>query len=137
MPRRILPLPFLVLALACSASGAALAQDEEAVFTWIDNAGVRHYAQTAPEGVKYEIRGIRDRQSGTDRVEAAPAAVRPGEQQACERARLSLAQLQSEGPLEMDKDGDGTMEPLSPEDRATQQRLAEQAIRAYCTTVSN
>ena len=135
MSPRIRPLPFLALALACSVAGAALAEDP--VFTWVDNSGVRHYAQSAPEGVKYEIRGIRDQQVGTQGVEAAPAARNAGEQQACERAQLALSQLQSAGPLEMDRDGDGTMEPLTPEDRATQQRLAEQAVRAYCAPASN
>ena len=136
MSPRIRALPFLALALACSVAGAALAEDP--VFTWVDSSGVRHYAQTAPEGVKYEIRGIRDQQVGTQGVEAvARAAPNAGEQQACERAQLSLAQLQAAGPLEMDRDGDGTLEPLTLEDRATQQRLAEQAVRAYCAPASN
>lgn len=113
------------------AAPVALAQDP--VYTWVDAQGVRHFSQTPPEGVQYEVRGVRDRAVGTTAATSAPTAAPPSQdQQACDRARLSLAQLDSNTPLEMDKDGDGKREALTAEDRATQRRLAEQAIRAYC-----
>ncbi|MBS3897177.1 DUF4124 domain-containing protein [Silanimonas sp.] len=133
MPRTALLAPTLLALLLAALPLAA----EEPVFTWVDAQGVRHYAQTPPaEGIPYEVRGVRNEPIGTT-VPAAPeaaarAAVSPEDQRSCERARLSLAQLDSEQPLTMDRDGDGTAEPLSAEDRAAQRRLAEQAIRAFC-----
>ena len=114
------------------AAPSAFAQ--ESVYTWVDAQGVRHYSQTPPDGVRYETRGIRDRPVGTSASTGAPATPAPpaADQIACDRARLSLAQLDSNTPLEMDKDGDGKPEALTAEDRAAQRRLAEQAIRAYC-----
>jgi hypothetical protein len=122
-----------VVALA-AASSTLKAQDP--VYTWVDGNGVRHYAQTAPEGVKYEVRGVRDQTVGTEATKAPePVAASPAAEQdrvACERARLSLEQLNSDVPLTMDRDGDGEMEPIDDAQRAEQKRLAEQAVRAYC-----
>lgn len=124
----------LVAALAlCVAAPAVLAQD--AVYTWVDGSGVRHYAQTPPDGVKYEIRDFNDRLIGSSTGPKAPTETRSVDEiRACDRARLSLQQLNSNTALEMDKDGDGVPEPLTPEDRAQQRRLAEQAVAAYCET---
>lgn len=133
MPRTALLAPTLLALLLAALPLAA----EGPVFTWVDAQGVRHYAQTPPpEGIRYEVRGVRNEPVGTT-VPTAPetaarAAVTPEDQRSCERARLSLAQLDSDQPLTMDRDGDGTAEPLSAEDRAAQRRLAEQAIRAFC-----
>lgn len=128
--RRLLSIAALI-ALGLLATGV-VAQDP--VYTWVDGSGVRHYAQTAPDGIKYEIRGVRDQVVGTEATKApdAPGPQRPDDRVACERARLSLDQLNSTLPLEMDKDGDGTPEPLDPAQRAEQKRLAEQAVRAFC-----
>lgn len=137
MPRIALIVPTALALLLAALPLAA----EDPVFTWVDAQGVRHYAQTAPPaGVRYEVRGVRNDPIGTT-TPAAPATaanaaasapVNPEDQRSCERARLSLAQLASDQPLTMDRDGDGTAEPLSDEDRAAQRRLAEQAIRAFC-----
>ena len=126
--------PFVVAIAVMLASPATMAQDP--VYTWVDAQGVRHYSQTPPDGVRYETRGVRDRTVGTTATTepAATTTPTPQDQQACERARLSLAQLDSNAPLEMDKDGDGKPEPLTAEDRAAQRRLSEQALRAYCAT---
>lgn len=129
-----------VLALAAAASQLA-AQDP--VYTWVDGNGVRHYAQTPPDGVKYEIRGVRDQTVGTeaapvaqapDTATAAAAAESAKDQQACERARLALEQLDSNVALQMDMDGDGTPETMNDDQRATQRRLAERAVRAFCNS---
>ncbi|MFN3964417.1 DUF4124 domain-containing protein [Silanimonas lenta] len=122
----------LVLALGMALATPLLAQDP--VYTWVDANGVRHYAQTPPTGVKYEVRGVRSQTVGTDSPKPAETAdaQRPEDRAACERARLALEQLNSGAPLEMDKDGSGKLQRLTEEDRATQRRLAEQAIRAYC-----
>jgi len=133
MPRTALLAPTLLALLLVALPLAA----EEPVFTWVDAQGVRHYSQTAPtDGVRYEVRGVRNEPVGTTAPTtpepAIRAAVSPEDQRSCERARLSLAQLDSEQPLTMDRDGDGTAEPLSAEDRAAQRRLAEQAVRAFC-----
>ncbi|MCE2944028.1 MAG: DUF4124 domain-containing protein [Lysobacteraceae bacterium] len=122
----------LVVALALLLA-APVAHAQDPVYTWVDAQGVRHFSQTPPEGVQYEVRGVRDRAVGTNAA-ASPAGPTPPsqDQQACDRARLSLAQLDSNAPLLIDKDGDGKSEPLTPEDRAAQRQLAEQAIRAYC-----
>lgn len=124
----------LVAAIAlCVAAPAVLAQ--EAVYTWVDGSGVRHYAQTPPDGVKYEIRGVDDRMLGSETGRSEPAETRSADEvRACDRARLSLQQLNSNAALEMDKNGDGVPEPLTAEDRAQQRRLAEQSVAAYCET---
>ena len=122
------------LALAIALATPAFAQDP--VYTWVDAQGVRHYSQTPPDGVKYETRGVRDQVVGTEaakapeRPDASPTAAQ--DRVACERARLALEQLNSEIPLEMDKDGDGTMERIDDAQRTQQRRLAEQAVRAFC-----
>jgi hypothetical protein len=119
-----------VVALA-AASPVLMAQDP--VYTWVDGNGVRHYAQTAPEGVKYEIRGVRDTTIGSDTAQAPAAPTRTAEEViACDRARVALQQLSGPALVEMDKDGDGTLEPLTPEEKAQQRRLSEQAVAAYC-----
>jgi len=130
MPRLALTAP-LTLALLLLASSLAA---QEPIYTWVDAQGVRHFSQTAPVGVRYEVRGVRNEPVGTTAPTAPQAAAAPSaeDQRACERARLALAQLDSDQPLEMDRDGDGTAEPLSAEDRAAQRRLSEQAVRAFC-----
>lgn len=109
---------------------------QDPVYTWVDGNGVRHYAQTPPEGVKYETRGVRDQSVGTEATQAPEPAEpqRPDDRVACERARLALDQLNSDVPLEMDRDGDGKPEPVDATQRAEQKRLAEQAVRAYCAS---
>jgi len=126
MRRIAISLAFAALTVVATSAAA-----QDAVFTWVDGSGVRHYAQTAPEGIAYETRNVRDRAVGTEATQA-PAPPRAVDQQVCDRARLSLDQLNSSAPLEMDKDGDGKPDPLTAEDRAAQTRLAEQAVRAYC-----
>lgn len=134
--RRLTGLSALAL-VAALATAPAHAQDP--VYTWVDGSGVRHYAQTPPDGVRYEVIGVRDRAVGTEAPPAQEAAAngpdaaaRAQDQRACERARLALDQLNSDVPLEMDQDGDGTMERISDEQRAQQRRLAEQSVRAFC-----
>ena len=121
----------LITVALFAATPALHAQDP--VYTWVDANGVRHYAQTPPDGVQYETRGIRDRTVGTEanRPPAAPARTTE-EVIACDRARVALQQLSGPALVEMDKDGDGKPEPLSPEEKAQQRRLSEQAVAAYC-----
>lgn len=52
---------------------------------------------------------------------------------ACERARANLALLDSDNVLQRDKDGDGTPENLTPEERATEKDLTQRQVTAYCT----
>ena len=122
----------LITAIALLGAPLALhAQDP--VYTWVDGNGVRHYSQTPPEGVRYETRGVRDQRVGSEAPKGEAPAANP-DQAACDRSRLALEQLQSGAALQMDKDGDGTPEPLTDADRAEQTRRAEQAVRAYCGT---
>ncbi|MCZ8113776.1 DUF4124 domain-containing protein [Silanimonas sp.] len=109
-------------------------QAQDPVYTWVDSNGVRHYAQTPPEGVKYETRGVRTQTVGTEAAKPSETdgAIRPEDRASCERSRLALDQLNSDAPLQMDRDGDGKPEPLDATQRAEQKRLAEQAVRAYC-----
>ena len=124
----------LITLLALAAVAPPLQAQDDPVYTWVDATGVRHYAQTPPEGVKYETRGVRDQTVGSEATKAPEAAgpQRPDDRVACERARLALDQLNSDVPLEMDRDGDGKPEPIDATQRAEQKRLAEQAVRAYC-----
>jgi hypothetical protein len=124
----------LITLLALAASSSPL-QAQDPVYTWVDGNGVRHYAQTPPDGVQYETRGVRNQTVGTDATKAPESAgiERPEDRASCDRARLALDQLNSDAPLQMDRDGDGKPEPLDATQRAEQKRLAEQAVRAYCT----
>lgn len=120
----------LITAIALVGAPVALhAQDP--VYTWVDANGVRHYSQTPPDGVRYETRGVRDERVGSEAPQGEATPTNP-DQAACDRSRLALEQLQSGAALQMDKDGDGTPEPLSDADRAEQTRRAQQAVRAYC-----
>lgn len=122
----------LITVALFAATPALHAQDP--VYTWVDANGVRHYAQTPPEGVQYETRGVRTQTVGTEAGKSSETndAVRPEDRASCDRARLALDQLNSDAPLQMDRDGDGKPEPLDAAQRAEQKRLAEQAVRAYC-----
>lgn len=105
------------------------------VYTWVDGNGVRHYAQTPPDGVPFEVRDVRDQFVSSTQpspVAQSKEPQRPEDRMACERARLAIEQLNSNVPLLMDRDGDGTMEPLDEAQRTEQRRLAEQAVRAFC-----
>lgn len=145
MHRTVRRIPALVLLLGLSLV-ASQAMADIPVYTWVDAGGVRHYAQTPPVDVRYEVIEFRDH-AGTDNAADRPggaatgtaasaataqAATSPADRQSCERARLTLEQLQSGVPLTIDADGDGEAEPLTDQQRAIQQRLAEQAIRAFC-----
>ena len=106
---------------------------QETVYQWKDANGVTHYSQTPPENVRYDSRQIRDRSLGSIAQKAdAPSVRTPQEIAACDRARLALQQLNSNFLVTMDKDGDGTPEPLSAEEKAAQRRLSDQAVAAYC-----
>jgi hypothetical protein len=125
-----------LITAAALATASPLINAQDPVYTWVDGNGVRHYAQTPPEGVKYETRGVRDQNVGSEATKAPEAAgpQRPEDRLACDRARLALDQLNSDVPLEMDRDGDGKPEPVDATQRAEQKRLAEQAVRAYCNS---
>lgn len=127
---RLMPGLAALLALGLAAA-PALAQDP--VYTWVDANGVRHYAQTPPDGVRYETRGIRDSRVGTSTATPPPGPTRTTEEViACDRARVALQQLSGPALVQMDKDGDGTPETLTAEEKAQQRRLSEQAVAAYC-----
>ncbi len=123
-----------ILALIPAALLAASALSaQETVYQWKDANGVTHYSQTPPENQRYDARQIRDRNLGSVAQKTDVASVRtPEEIAACDRARLSLQQLNSNFLVTMDKDGDGKPEPLSAEEKAAQRRLSEQAVAAYC-----
>ncbi len=122
----------LITLLALAASSSPL-QAQDPVYTWVDGNGVRHYAQTPPDGRQYETRGIRDQTVGTEAAGAPATPTRTTEEViACDRARVALQQLSGSALVEMDKDGDGKPEPLTPEEKAQQRRLSEQAVAAYC-----
>ena len=126
------PAGFLTaLCLTLALSAPAVGQDP--VYTWVDGNGVRHYSQTPPNGIRYETRNLRDQTVGTRGPETPAAPTRTAEEViACDRARVALQQLSGPGMVQMDKDGDGTLETLTSEEKAQQRRLSEQAVAAYC-----
>ena len=127
---RCLPSLATALTLGLAAAGGFA---QTPVYTWVDSQGVRHYAQTPPEGVAYEERGVADRALGNGQpATAKPDDRTPEEVRACDRARLAVQQLDSPMALQMDKDGDGKPETLTADERALQRRLAEQSVAAYC-----
>lgn len=114
-----------LLALGTLLSGPSAAQHK--VYQWKDASGRTHYSSTPPASGRYTERG----------VVASPAApvkaVRPENPQ-CTQSRSNLAILKANSNVRIDTDGDGKPDRLmSPDEHATQLKLAESIIATSCT----
>nr|WP_298124446.1 DUF4124 domain-containing protein [uncultured Pseudoxanthomonas sp.] len=124
---RLLPC-LSVLALCLATASAAQAQQ---VYQWKDKNGVTHYADSPPPNQTVQNRRIN--QYGAPAAEVQPAG-KSVENPQCITARMNLQILATnKGAVQQDTDGDGKPDTtLDDAGRASQQSLAEAAVKAYC-----
>lgn len=116
----------------------ASAQD---VYRWKDARGVTHYGDAPPAGVKAtpvrttpapRAAGASTTAGATSTAAAGTTAA--GENAQCTSARKNLALLQGSAPVGIDANGDGKPDStMDAAQRATQAKLAQAGIEAYCT----
>lgn len=113
-----------LLTLGCLMARPVTAQQK--VYQWKDASGRTHYSSTPPASGKYTERG---------HIAAPPVPAKPAqaENPQCTRARGNLGILKGNTNVRIDTDGDGTPDRLmSPEEHATQVKLAESIISTSC-----
>ena len=118
----------------CSAAASAAGE----VYKWTDDEGRVHYTDAPPDGRDYErikVRGVvarADAQPEADApaAEAKPAA--PTRQSNCEIAKKNLETFRTSTAISMDRDGDGTPEPLDDAERAKELARNEELARLLC-----
>lgn len=131
----------VLLALALlTATGAAHAQQ---YYKWKDADGVTHYSKTPPpEGTQADRLAVKAdapapaqapattaRAGGTTAAAGGAAEMRSAQ---CESARGTLATLESNPFVSMDKDGDGKVEMLTVEEHNAQLARAREFVRTAC-----
>jgi hypothetical protein len=126
-------------AIALAVAGPSAAQQ---VYKWVDKDGTVHFTDSPPdESVKAErvvLRGsvqssiveIEQRGVTSDEIDALYTPEQ--RQAACEQARANRTTLTNMPVVTMDKDGDGTLEELTEEEKAEQLTRAEDQIRLLC-----
>lgn len=138
-------LAVLTLVAAVFIAGIAAGQQEQDIFTWTDEEGVRHFSAYPPIDREYERVETR---SGTARAgspateteDAQPPEVPEMRQsqpdpevvaERCEQARSNLELLQQDGPAVLrQEDGDPT--PLDDDQRQDLIEETEQFIEQWC-----
>ena len=134
----------------------ALSASATQFYKWKDQNGVWQYTTTPPpagsESSTVSVRGDVKTDSPTiepnqpDSPAQAATAEKTGEQQAsdmtaeirqkraelCENARQRVEVLRNNAVVELDKDGDGVGERLSPEDQSAELSKAQQGVTVYC-----
>ena len=116
----------LGLIVACS----PLLAQQQTVYQWKDAKGVTHFADSAPAQT-YKKRDINARSgTATEKVESKKS----DNDVSCGNARANLANLRGEGPVGIDKDGDGKADGnMTAEQRANQIELNEAMLKANCS----
>ena len=139
--RPILTLAILGLA-ALGAATSALAAGE--VYKWTDDAGVVQYTDYAPEGRAFEklkstgskapsaVEPVVPAAEGDEAANAAPAPA-PGTAEAnCASARQNVENITRFPDVSMDRDGDGTPEKLTAEQRTAELERNQTLVTLYC-----
>lgn len=122
-------------ALALAAAGvAAENRDKTVIYKTTGADGVNVYSQTQTDGA--ESREMDGRDPNVEgRATAAtggdPAADRT-RQEACATARANLAAVDSDAQLMIDRDGDGTNEEMTADERAAARSQSQSQIADYC-----
>lgn len=110
------------------------------IYQWKDRHGVTHYTDRPPAEGEFRDRDIERRQppapptedpADTTVPENADPLVMQREEN-CRRARQNLETLRDSGQVRLDRDGDGTPEPLSDAERTHQMEVAAQQVLRYC-----
>jgi hypothetical protein len=120
--------PILFAAIVVALLPGVLLAEETTVYKSKNADGTSVYTQVEVQGS--EARGVAGRDP--TQAQAAEEAPKTDSQIACERAQENLVLYNSGDRLQRDKDGDGTPEPLTPEEIATERDLAERQVAAYC-----
>lgn len=103
------------------------------IYQWTDANGVVHYSDTPPPNGQYDSRMIQQSSGNAAPVTETPAA--PAENANCSTAQSNLKMLNSDQSIGMDTDNDGKPDTtLTPEQRASQTKLAEAAIAVHCAS---
>ena len=125
-----------VVGLVCFAQSALAA----GVYKWTDENGVAHYSDAPPEGKQYDKINVRGKVEIEGAAEEAPAPApvataapaKPTNQSNCELARKNVATFKSDQGVLMDRDGDGTPEPLDDAARAAELARYEELVKLFC-----
>lgn len=138
----------VVIALAACLAHAPRGEAAE-VYKWTDSKGVVHYADSPPEGQKYErvkVSGGATTTSAAEEETAAEAEA-PAEgsveesiarnnavrAQNCKIGRDNLAMFAASDDVQKDVDGDGTPERLTPEQREAEIDRNTELVARSCT----
>ena len=126
-------------AIALAVAGPALGQQ---VYKWVDEDGTVHCTDSPPEesvqaervvlrgSVQSSIVEVEQRGVTSDEIDALYTPEQ--RQAACEQARANRTTLTNMSVVTMDKDGDGTAEELTAEEKAEQLARAEDQIGLLC-----
>jgi len=129
----------LALALASPASS-------QQVYKWVDKDGTVHFTDSPPDdsvgAEKVVLRGnvqstivdMEQRVMTSDEVDMLYTAEQ--RTSACEQARANRTTLTNMSVVTMDKDGDGTLEELTDEEKAMQLTRSEEQIALLCRDAS-
>lgn len=138
--RPFLPLASLALAAVFAATAAQAAGE---VYKWTDDAGVVQYTDSPPDGRPFSKVKTSGRASATVAPvdpaagEAATAAATPppapGTATAnCAAARQNVENISRFAEVTMDRDGDGTPEKLTAEQRTEELQRNQNLVTLYC-----
>jgi hypothetical protein len=120
----------LLLALSAALMPGLVSAEDTTVYKSKGASGETVYSQIETEDAEAH-------RVGTSEPEAPPAAAQapaksPAEQ-ACDRAKANYELLASDKRVQFDRDGDGTPEEMSAEERASNTDMAKRQVDAYCT----
>jgi hypothetical protein len=121
--------PTLLIVLALGLAPGPLLADKTTVYKTTNADGTSVYTQI--ESRDAEARRVDGRDPNLPPAEAAPAEKSEAEV-ACENARTNLALYTSGKRLKRDKDGDGVLDDLTPEEIAEEKAMTERQVTAFC-----
>lgn len=126
-------------AIALAVAGSVPAQQ---VYKWVDQDGTVHFTDSPPDdsvkaervvlrgSVQSSIVAVEPRGVTSDEIDALYTPEQ--RQAACDQARANRTTLTNMAVVTMDKDGDGTAEELTEDEKAEQLARAEEQIRLLC-----
>ena len=119
--------PSLLIALCFALAPGLLSADDTIVYKTKNADGTSVYSQIDPKN------SVQRQVDGRDPA-LPPAAPKPktDNEIACERAKLSVELYASDKVLRRDKDGDGKLEEITAEERASEADLAKRQVGAFC-----
>ena len=132
--RRFPVVPALLVVGCFAAAPSAWAAE---VYKWTDENGVAHYSDAPPEGQQYDkvnVRGKIETEASPEAPATPPPTTPPktNNQSNCEQARKNVATFESSAGVSMDRDGDGTPEVLTEQERREELERTQALIKLYC-----